>query len=154
MRIILLFYTVSAADTVPPTITSCPQSASYAVSFGFPSTIVTWTEPTATDNCPGTLSRIQSHSSGQDFQVGVTQVRYIFSDTSGNEATCQFTVTGKYTFLLYDIYYIISFTALYFSVRDLLMRCTPLSEYGKYVNKKKKKKKETPFRGWCLDCPI
>ena len=100
MRIILLFYTVSAADTVPPTITSCPQPATYSVSFGFPSTIATWTEPTATDDCPGALSRIQSHSSGQEFQVGVTQVRYIFSDTAGNQATCQFTITGKYIFLL------------------------------------------------------
>ena len=92
----LLLYTVSVADTVPPTVTFCPQPVTVTTPFGTLSTIATWAEPTATDDCPGVPVRVQSHSSGADFPVGVTQVTYIFTDAAGNDAFCQFTVTGKY----------------------------------------------------------
>ena len=92
----LSLYTVSVADTVPPTVISCPQPVTVTTPVGTPSAIATWAEPTATDDCPGVPMRIQSHRSGQAFPVGVTQVNYIFTDAAGNNAFCQFTVTGKY----------------------------------------------------------
>ncbi len=54
--------------------------------------VVTWTEPTATD-LSGTPTRTRSHQPGVAFTVGVTNVRYTFTDTSDNVATCTFTVT-------------------------------------------------------------
>ena len=90
-----LLYTVSVSDTVPPTVTFCPQPVTVTTPFGTLSTIATWAEPTATDDCPGVPMRVQSHSSGADFPVGVTQVTYIFTDAAGNDAFCQFTVTGN-----------------------------------------------------------
>ena len=91
-----IFCAVDTVDSTPPTISNCPQPATYSVPFGTPSSSATWAEPTATDDCPGVPVGVQSHSSGANFPVGVTQVTYIFTDAAGNDAFCQFTVTGKY----------------------------------------------------------
>ena len=65
------------------------------VPFGTPSRAVTWIEPTATDDC-GVPTVRQTYRPGQSFNVGVTQVNYLFTDSSGNEEVCSFTITGKY----------------------------------------------------------
>ena len=91
-----IIYTVIKVDIVPPTVTFCPQQITLTTPFGTFSTIATWAEPTATDDCPGVPMRVQSHISGDDFPVGVTQVTFIFTDAAGNDAFCQFTITGKY----------------------------------------------------------
>ena len=58
------------------------------------STTVTWIEPTATDNSGETPTVTQSHQPGDSFPLGTTQVSYRFTDMSGNEATCSFTITN------------------------------------------------------------
>ena len=58
--------------------------------------LILWNEPTATDNSGMVPSRIQSHRPGDIFLVGDTPVTYIFSDQAGNDATCQFVITGNY----------------------------------------------------------
>ena len=61
--------------------------------------IVSWTEPTATDDSGIATLLSRSHAPGQFFVVGSTQVTYRFVDGSGNVAECTFTVTvieGKY----------------------------------------------------------
>ena len=83
-------------DTNPPVISGCPQSATYTVPLGTLGTIARWTEPTAIDDSGGQPTKLQSHQSGDSFMVGVTQVTYIFSDQANNQATCEFTITGKY----------------------------------------------------------
>ena len=57
------------------------------------SRIVTWTEPTATDNSGMTPTVTQSHQPGDSFTVGITQVTYTFTDMAGNSAMCTFSVT-------------------------------------------------------------
>ena len=53
---------------------------------------VDWLEPSVSDNS-GTATLVsRSHSPGQFFVVGVTQVSYRFVDASGNAATCTFNV--------------------------------------------------------------
>ena len=62
---------------------------------GTTNTVVTWTEPTATDNSGLTPTVTKSHQPGDSFPVGTTQVTYTFTDEAGNEAECQFEVIGK-----------------------------------------------------------
>ena len=57
------------------------------------SRIVTWTEPTATDNSGMTPTVTQSHQPGDSFPIRTTQVAYTFTDMAGNIAVCTFTVT-------------------------------------------------------------
>ncbi|XP_072017890.1 chymotrypsin-like protease CTRL-1 isoform X2 [Amphiura filiformis] len=78
-------------DMVPPVI-SCINDVTRSVNIGVTGTTVTWTEPSATDNS-GTVSLTsQTHTPGSFFVVGTTQVTYIFTDASGNTATCTFNV--------------------------------------------------------------
>ena len=85
----LLFTTV---DTTPPQINECPNNLQDIIELGIQSHTFTWTEPTATD-LSGTPSRTRPHQPGVEFTPGVTTVRYTFTDTSNNVATCTFTVT-------------------------------------------------------------
>ena len=57
--------------------------------------MVSWTEPTVTDNS-GSYTLTSTHSSGASFDIGNTTVTYIAVDESGNKATYSFdiTVTG------------------------------------------------------------
>ena len=91
----LCFCPVVVSDTTPPTISNCPQPATFTTQFGTPQTVASWVEPTAVDDCGGQTTFTQSHRPGDQFPVGVTQVTYIFSDSSNNQATCSFTITGK-----------------------------------------------------------
>ena len=88
---------VPLEDTVPPVIRDCPVSTlTVNVPTGVPSRPVTWTEPTATDNSGETPTVTQSHQPGDIFPVGTTDVSYTFSDMSGNDAICSFSVVvGK-----------------------------------------------------------
>ena len=62
---------------------------------GTTNAVVTWTEPTAADNSGMTPTVTRSHQPGISLPVGTTQVTYTFTDEAGNEAECQFEVTGK-----------------------------------------------------------
>ena len=79
-------------DNQPPQINGCPRNIEETTELGTSTKIVTWTEPTATDNS-GTPSRTRSHQPGAAYTLGVTNVRYTFTDTFNNVATCTFTVT-------------------------------------------------------------
>ena len=92
---VIFLQIVVAVDSIAPVIFGCPQSSTYTVAFGATSRVVTWTEPTATDNTGGQPTVIKSHQPGYRFPVGITQVTYTFRDQSQNPAVCSFTVTGK-----------------------------------------------------------
>ncbi len=79
-------------DITPPTISDCPSDITVPNDVGNCSAVVTWTEPTATDNC-GLASYISSHNSGDVFPVGTTTVTYTATDNCGLFALCTFTVT-------------------------------------------------------------
>lgn len=84
-------FTVTIQDTQAPIIGACP--ANISVSNNGPTT-VTYTPPTATDNCGNaTVSCVPA--SGSSFSLGTTTVTCTASDSSPNspDSTCSFTVT-------------------------------------------------------------
>ncbi len=80
-----------AFDAVPPVIAGCPANQTKSVA-GTTST-ATWTAPTATDNCPGTVNLTSNFAPGATFPLGVTSVIYTATDVKLNAATCNFTIT-------------------------------------------------------------
>src|SRR4029453_8400436 len=83
-----------ALDSAPPAI-SCPSNIT--VDPTCPSgAVVTYTPPVGTDNCSGvTTVRTAGLASGSLFPIGTTTVTYTATDTSGNSASCSFTVTVR-----------------------------------------------------------
>ncbi|XP_072032497.1 hyalin-like [Amphiura filiformis] len=54
---------------------------------------VSWTEPSATDGCGGTVQVEKTHAPGAEFSVGTTTISYTFTDSSQNQQTCEFDVS-------------------------------------------------------------
>ncbi|MBI5386699.1 MAG: HYR domain-containing protein [Verrucomicrobia bacterium] len=90
-------FTVTVTDRTAPLISGCPANIAASTGPGRANctAIVTWTPPTATDNCtaPQNISRTSIWNPGDAFPVGNTLVVYVFRDAAGNPATCTFTVT-------------------------------------------------------------
>ena len=82
-------------DSNPPIVSNCPEPSDYTVPFGTTSRVVTWTEPTATDDSGMEPAVTQTHLPGDSFPVGTTQVVYTFMDRAGNIAMCSFAITGN-----------------------------------------------------------
>lgn len=82
-------FLLSVRDTQPPTI-ACPPAVTTVTTNGT-SAVVNYSTPTITDNCQATAAC--SPPSGATFQVGVTSVNCTATDSSGNAASCSFTVT-------------------------------------------------------------
>ena len=61
------------------------------VELGLLEGVVVWIEPTATDLAGATLSS-RTGGPGMLYPLGGTPILYIFTDPSGNEATCTFVV--------------------------------------------------------------
>jgi uncharacterized protein GlcG (DUF336 family) len=84
-------FTVTVNDTEKPIIEGMPANvtvSSYADKCG---AIVTWTAPTAKDNCE-VKAFTNSHAPGSLFQVGITTVTYTAEDIHGNLQTVSFNV--------------------------------------------------------------
>ena len=86
---------VLGIDTVPPVISNCPESISDTVPMGTPTLVVTWIEPTATDDSGIKPERMQTHLPEESFPVGTTNVIYLFQNEARNQALCTFDVTGN-----------------------------------------------------------
>ncbi|MEQ3796454.1 HYR domain-containing protein [Flavobacteriaceae bacterium MJ-SS4] len=89
-------FDVTVSDTEIPLIFNCPNDIIVGNITDTCHAVVTWTEPTATDNCTdsGSLVWTKTHSPGETFLVGVpTTVTYEVMDAIGNTATCSFNVT-------------------------------------------------------------
>ena len=97
----------AGGDTTPPVISGCPNQGVTAIApQGSSSASASWTEPTATDNSGGVVTRSSNRSPGQSFSLGNTQITYTFTDPSGNQAFCRFTVTvlsGK--IVIHNVYF-------------------------------------------------
>jgi gliding motility-associated-like protein len=83
-------FTVTVTDNVLPVISNCSPNID-KITTEEEGSIVTWDEISATDNC-SLLPASITHSSGEFFPVGDTEVVYSASDEAGNVATCTFTV--------------------------------------------------------------
>ncbi len=85
-------FTVTVNDTQLPTIT-CPANIVRNNDPNQCGAIVTYPNPTFSDNCPGAvLTQIGGLPSGSFFPVGTTTNIFKVTDASGNMATCSFTV--------------------------------------------------------------
>ncbi|MFT5818965.1 MAG: hypothetical protein ACI8ZM_000186, partial [Crocinitomix sp.] len=79
-------------DITPPTILDCVVDFTENPNTPICEAIVTWVEPTVTDNCAGVIMT-STHSPGDIFPLGITTVTYTATDIGGNEITCSFDVT-------------------------------------------------------------
>jgi uncharacterized delta-60 repeat protein len=85
-------FTVTVNDTQPPQILCPPNQTAVTLQPGGQTVVVNYPAPTASDNCPGVTSSCVPPS-GSTFNVGVTTVSCTATDSSGNTATCMFTVS-------------------------------------------------------------
>lgn len=73
---------------------ACPSNISVGNDVDKCDAVVTYSIPTATDDCPGlTIARTSGLASGAIFPLGQTTVAYTATDAGGNTASCSFTVT-------------------------------------------------------------
>ena len=86
-------FDVTVEDTEAPVITTCSLDVNQDNDLGDCGAIVTFADPVATDNCPGTITYSYSPASGSYFSVGTTTVTATAEDVAGNTATCTFDVT-------------------------------------------------------------
>ncbi|XP_030829219.1 mucin-3A isoform X29 [Strongylocentrotus purpuratus] len=86
--------TVNTEDTTSPSVQNCPADIVRTIEVNSATQVpITWSPPTATDTSGTQFISSQTHSVGQSFPLGTTQVIYIFSDASGNDADpCAFNV--------------------------------------------------------------
>ena len=89
-------FTVNVIDNTPPVISGCPSNITAQTGAGnlLCSKAVTWTEPTATDNCGAIATYFsRTHAPGSTFTVGTTTtVTYVFKDAAGIQSSCSFDV--------------------------------------------------------------
>ena len=99
--------TITVADTVPPTVSNCPPNQTVTPPAPACQAVVTWSAPTVSDNCGGSVSieyRIDLSDNGSvddtitttsyTFPVGTHRVIVAATDVCGNVNTnCSFLVT-------------------------------------------------------------
>src|SRR5439155_18673084 len=85
-------FTVTVNDTENPVITACPADIVRSTDAEVCNAVVSFTPPTASDNCPGATVSC-SPTNGATFPKGVTTVTCTATDASGNTNACTFTVT-------------------------------------------------------------
>ena len=84
-------FTVTVVDNEPPAIT-CPANITRSTDPGQCSAVVNYPAPQVSDNCPGVTFSCNPPS-GSSFPKGTTPVVCTATDSSGNTASCTFTVT-------------------------------------------------------------
>jgi large repetitive protein len=86
-------FTIIVTDNILPTI-ACPANITQNVDAGNCNSVVNFTSPIVTDNCPGE-NTIQTDGlpSGSVFPIGTTTNTYLVTDAAGNTASCSFTIT-------------------------------------------------------------
>ena len=86
--------TVIIGDETKPSL-SCPENVDVAMDADKCGAVVSWTAPTATDNCdaPFTATQTMGDASGSLFAESIQTIEYTATDAANNEETCIFTVT-------------------------------------------------------------
>ena len=82
----------SVVDLMPPSIVGCPEDISATTTPNRVSTTVTWDPPSASDDSGQIANFFNNFNPGDVFPLGTTEVVYIWTDPSGNSATCSFNV--------------------------------------------------------------
>ncbi len=81
---------ITLSDVESPVITDCPDGI-YMSTTSVSGLVVSWTVPTATDDC-GIASIVGDRQPSSVFPIGTTTVSYTITDQCGNVATCSFDV--------------------------------------------------------------
>lgn len=84
-------YNITVVDTEPPLI-ECPDAISVTVPACAGGSVVNFSPPMFSDNCP-MVTYTCSHQSGDFFPCGTTIVTCIATDMAGNQTSCSFPVT-------------------------------------------------------------
>ncbi|XP_022107711.1 uncharacterized protein LOC110988484 isoform X2 [Acanthaster planci] len=86
-------FTVTAVDNIPPTIIFCPPDIENMAPTPEAMIFVTWAMPQVSDNSGGSIRVVASALPGLFVMAGTMQaVSYVFTDESGNQATCTFNI--------------------------------------------------------------
>ncbi|MET3886003.1 HYR domain-containing protein [Niastella sp. OAS944] len=87
--------TVRVQDHTNPVIANCPADITVFTGPGALTCVkaVSWTAPSASDNCSVINSFTSNYNPGAVFPVGTTLVTYVATDASTNSSTCSFNVT-------------------------------------------------------------
>jgi len=88
--------TVGVEPNIPPVLVDCPSDVNMNAAANACGAIVTFTPPTATDNCPwglGNVIQTAGLPSGSLFPVGTTVNTFSVTDAEGATVTCSFSVT-------------------------------------------------------------
>ena len=80
-----------SSDHEDPIINNTPANIIQNTDSGLPTAIVTWQEPTATDNS-GSQTLTSSHQPGSAFNIGITIITHTSIDSSGNIVTDSFII--------------------------------------------------------------
>ena len=86
-------FTVTVTDNEDPVFTDCPSDVTVTVDVGECSSVQTWSDPVADDNCDVTVSHTSGPLSGTALPVGDNTILYTATDPAGNTATCEWTIT-------------------------------------------------------------
>jgi hypothetical protein len=83
---------VAGTESVPPVI-MCTSDIMQTADAGLCTTVVTYTAPIGTDNCPDAITtQTAGIASGDPFPVGITTNTFEVTDASGNSVSCSFDV--------------------------------------------------------------
>ncbi len=80
----------------------CPDDIDDTIEVGDKDKTITWLEPTVMDLSGVVTLLSQSHASGDLFAPGNTQIEYMFTDPSGNSASCDFELSLELGKLLFN----------------------------------------------------
>ena len=83
---------ITVEDITDPVISDCPADIFVSADPASCDAVVSWTEPTAADNC-SLASFTSSHTPGETFGIGTTTVTYTATDDCGNTDICTFNIT-------------------------------------------------------------
>ena len=99
--VVTFTYNVNIIDQESPVITNLPID--FVVNSTYPNcaSVVTWIEPTITDNCNYTttivvkdeLDNVLNIVNGDEFPLGINTITYTATDDNGNSSIASFTVT-------------------------------------------------------------
>ena len=103
--ILFISHIIFPTDNEKPVFDQCPGDQDVTTDIGYPTAVVNWTQPTATDNS-GIQTLTSTHKSGENFTIGNNTVTYTATDDAGNTETCTFfvIVSGKCLLLLYPLW--------------------------------------------------
>ena len=87
-------FTITVSDDEDPTISGLSADLTPSAAAGTCGADVSWTEPTALDNCAGSsIAQTAGDPSGYNFAVGSHTITYTATDASGNTHSESFTIT-------------------------------------------------------------